>query len=89
MTCYVVTFEVSAATRGKITEQLKLFGGGYCPVHANCWAITTEMTAAQVRDQLMSVMTATDRVFVVRSGTEAAWRGTYGENNSTWLKNNL
>jgi hypothetical protein len=89
MTCYVVTFEVSSSTRAQVIAQLKSFGGGYCPVHANCWAITTDMTASQIRDQILAVIGATDRLFVVRSGTEAAWAHSYGENNSTWLKNNL
>lgn len=89
MTCYVVTFEISApAIRASVRTQLQSFSG-YCPIHANCWAILTDKTAAQVRDQVMAVMTPTDRVFVVRSGTEAAWRGAYGEENTTWLKTNL
>ena len=89
MTCYVVTFEVTSdAAREKVRAQLKTFGG-YCPVHANCWAVTTEKTAVQVRDQIMAVLGPTDRVFVVRSGTEAAWSNSYGEDNNKWLKNNL
>lgn len=89
MTCYVVTFEVSTeATREKIRALLKTFGG-YCPIHANCWAITTSNTAAQVRDQIMAAVGPIDRVFVIRSGTEAAWINSYGEDNNKWLKSNL
>lgn len=89
MTCYVVTFEVaSEATRQKVHAQLKSYGA-YCPVHAACWAIVTDQSAVSVRDKVMTVLEASDRVFVVRSGTEAAWSGTYGAENSEWLKKNL
>lgn len=89
MTCYIVTLDVfDAARRNSLKERLKSFGP-YCPVHENCWAIVTDKSATQVRDYLMEITTATDRVFIVKSGAEAAWTNTYGEENSTWLKEKL
>jgi len=88
MACYVVTFEpVGAAAAQTIRERLQTLGA-YCPIHAYCWAVLTEMTAAQLRDLLIRDIQAS-HIFVVRSGTEAAWINTYGEKNSEWLKNNL
>ena len=88
MTCYVVTFEPSAGTSvDKIHERLKTFTS-YCPIHKYCWAVMSDFTPVQMRDHLAAADSGA-RIFVVRSGTAAAWRNPYGEKNSEWLKNNL
>lgn len=87
--CYIVSFETATeATRLKITERLKALGG-YCPITKWTWAIVTEFTATQVRKHLADLIVAPDRLFVVRSGTEAAWRNSYGDKNNEWLKKYL
>lgn len=89
MTCYIVSFEVkNEATRDKIRDVLKTFNG-YCPINHTCWAVNSEKKATEVRDMVAAKMEAGDRLFVVRSGTAAAWRNTYAEVNSEWLKKNL
>lgn len=89
MTCYVVAFEVgSAEARAKLTEKMKAYNT-YCPINANCWAVVTTQTAVQVRDNLMAEIAGSDKIFVIKSGVEAAWRNVYGEKNSEWLKEKL
>ena len=89
MTCYIATFEVAnVQDKNALIERLKSYGT-YCPINDNCWAIVTEQTAAQVRDNLMAVIKTTDKIFVIKSGVEAAWRNVYGEKNSDWLKGKL
>ncbi|HVI57735.1 MAG TPA: hypothetical protein VM619_02525 [Luteimonas sp.] len=89
MTCYIVAFEVAdPANKTKLQDALKSYGT-YCPINANCWAIVTDQSAAQVRDKLMATIPATDKIFVVKSGVEAAWRNAYGQKNSDWLKEKL
>lgn len=89
MACYVVTFEVNnVLKRNALKEGLKSYGS-YCPIHDNAWAIITPNTAAQIRDHLTPFIDPTDRLFVVRSGSEAAWSNAYGEQHSDWLKKNL
>ena len=89
MTCYIATFEVAnVQDKNALIERLKAYGT-YCPINDNCWAIVTEQTAAQVRDNLMAVIKTTDKIFVIKSGVEAAWRNVYGEKNSDWLKEKL
>jgi len=89
MACYIVTFEVeSPANKTALKERLKGYGT-YCPINANCWAIVTDQSAAQVRDHLMAVIPATDKIFVIKSGVEAAWRNVYGQKNTDWLKEHL
>lgn len=86
---YIVTFEVNDPSRKEqLKEQLKKYGA-YCPIHDNCWAIVTDQTAVQVREFVGAVLNADDRIFVIRSGAEAAWRNTYGDKNSEWLKEHL
>ena len=89
MVCYIVTFEVKNPVKlASLTEALKTYGT-YCPIHENAWAIITANTAAQIRDHLTPLIDPTDRLFIVRSGAEAAWSNAYGEQHSDWLKKNL
>lgn len=89
MTTYIVTFQTNSETsRNNVRELLKTFDA-YCPIHNYCWAIRTEEKATQIRDKVNKVLAAGERVFVIRSGTEAAWFNSYGEKNDNWLKENL
>jgi len=89
MKCYIITYDIKDPARQKtFKEKLKNLEG-YCPVHDNCWAILTEQTAAQLRDSLTSLLDAADRIFIVKSGTEAGWKNSYGKDNDEWLKRNL
>jgi hypothetical protein len=88
MACYVVTFEpVGTGATAAISEKLKAINY-YCPINEYSWAVVTNMTAAQLRDYLMAAA-PTSRIFVVRSGTEAAWVNSYGAKFNDWLKANL
>lgn len=89
MTTYIVTFEIKESTRKlKFKEKLKEFDG-FCPIHSNAWAIRTELKAKKIRDTLAQYISSEDKIFVIRSGTEAAWRNTYGIKHSEWLKKYL
>ncbi|TWO84628.1 hypothetical protein AYI75_08815 [Shewanella algae] len=89
MSTYIVTFEVpDAARRNALKEHLKLYNI-YCPIHDNCWAIVTDKSSVQIRDRLNGIITPSDRVFVIKSGVEAAWNGIYGTANADWLKEKL
>jgi hypothetical protein len=88
MACYIISFEVSLSLQDKLVERIKAYGS-YCPINAHCWAIKTEHKAPAIRNYLKEGFSATDRVIVVRSGTEAAWWNSYGEKHDAWLKANL
>ena len=90
MTTYIITFEVgSEATRQKLRTLMKEYRR-YCPIHKYCWAVMTEdEKAADIRTKLGAVLQPGDRIFVIRSGTAAAWKNSYGEKNNEWLKKNL
>jgi hypothetical protein len=88
MACYVVTFEPIGENAAQIIRGRLKTLPGYCPVHSFTWAVLTDMTAVQLRDFLSQGLPDA-RIFVVRSGTEAAWIHSYGIKNTEWLKKNL
>jgi len=89
MPTYIVTFEVGAARLPLFKEALKSFSG-YCPINSTSCAITADSAkAVEVINILKAKINATDRLFVIRSGTDAAWLNAYGEKNDDWLKKYL
>ena len=89
MACYIVTFEVAnIEKRNELKGRIQTYGT-YCPIHENCWALVTENTASQVRDYLMEIINPPDKIFIIKSGVEAAWNTTYGTKNADWLKEKL
>lgn len=87
MKCYIITYDLrkfrnydalynaikSYGTWGKITE--------------STWAIVTYQSTAQIRDYLLNYIDNDDRLFVLKSGGEAAWQNVIAENN--WLQQHL
>lgn len=89
MATYIVTFELNDSTRRKkVEDKLREFGT-FCPIHEYAWAIKTEKKATEVRDSITPLLISGDRIFVIRSGTEAAWKNSYGTEHSEWLKKHL
>jgi hypothetical protein len=89
MPTYIATFEINDPPRlVSVKEKLKTLGG-YCPIHNNALAISTEKTATEIRESVTSLLTPQDRIFIIRSGTESAWRNSYGNENNEWLKKYL
>lgn len=89
MACYIVIFELKDSSElPTFKDALKSFSG-YCPLTPHSWAIITDQKAAEIRDKLASSINAGSRVFVIRSGTEGAWRNSYGEKHNEWLKKYL
>ena len=86
---YIVTFNVTSEdSRNRVREVLKNFSS-YCPIHRYCWAVDTDENAVTIRDKIKAVLQSDESVFVIRSGTEAAWFNSYGEKNNKWLKEKL
>ena len=89
MTTYIVTFEMpDDSKKSNLKKKLQQYDG-YCAIHDNCWAIISDQTPAQIRDHLNQDFSPSDRIFVIRSGTYAAWSNPYGSENSEWLKERL
>lgn len=88
MTCYIVSYDLVQPGRNydPLYEAIKSYSR-WAHVHESVWAVVTNSSAVQIRDHLSRHLDANDRLFVVKSGVEAAWRGVLCSNN--WLKENL
>ncbi len=90
MTTYIITFDIQDKQRlNKLKNYLREKKSAVCPIHENAYAIRDEKKSSEIRDELMQFTTAADRLFVIRSGTEAAWKSSYGVDNDNWLKKYL
>lgn len=56
-------------------------------INESMWAVVTNNSAVAIRDNLTQFLDANDRLFVIKSGIEAAWRNSLCKNE--WLKGNL
>ena len=88
MNTYIITYDLMAPGKdyNNLYTAIKSCGA-WAKVVYSTWAIKTDLSAVQVRDYLIQHMDANDRLFVIKSGREAAWRGTIC--NGEWLQNNL
>ena len=89
MATFIITFDVDDPARLLALKKRMQAYNGYCPIHKNCWAIVSKQTPAEIRDDLSRALSLDDRVFIIRSGVQAAWRNPYSNKNSEWLKERL
>lgn len=60
----------------------------WAKITESTWAIKTNNSAVEVRDSLKQVIKDDDnRLFVIKSGLEAAWSNVIGKNE--WFQKNL
>lgn len=88
MACYIVSYDLLAPGRNYegLYGAIKSYTG-WARINESVWAVVTHYTAVQVRDQLSRYIDPNDRIFVLKSGVEAAWRNTLCDGH--WLKENL
>lgn len=88
MACYIVSYDLLAPGRNyeQLYSALKTYTK-WAKVNESVWAIVTEKKAVEVRTHLTQYLDANDRLFVIKSGVEAAWRNSKCKNE--WLKENL
>ena len=89
MKTYIVTFDIDDTSENdRIVEYLKRHEN-VRQIHRYCWAINTALSAVDLRNAINNHVPVGASVFVVRSGVEAAWRNSYGQNTDDWLKQRL
>ncbi|UYH54770.1 hypothetical protein N6L26_12100 [Qipengyuania sp. SS22] len=88
MAAYVVTYDLRAPGRNYqgLYDRLRQYPR-WAKVTESNWVVVTEWTASQIRDDLSGYIDTNDRLFVIKSGVEAAWKNSICENE--WLRNNL
>lgn len=84
---FIISFEVPTGT--DLTEFYEVIKdyGTWARVTEHTWAIATEERAKEVRDYLISFLPKNSRLFVIKSGSIAAWRNLIC--STEWLKKNL
>jgi len=86
-TCYIVSFDTaSEAARTKVAEAIKAYGT-WAHITASTWAVVTPQTHKEIRDHLKAMLPEGSRLFVIRSGSIAAWNNV--RCNNEWLKRYL
>jgi hypothetical protein len=88
MACYIISYDLRQPGRNydQLFAALRAYGT-WARINESVWAVVTTQTAVEVRDNLLNRIDANDRLFVIRSGAEAAWRNQICK--PEWLKEHL
>lgn len=87
MKCYIISYDLrNDRNYEDLYEALRSYPK-WARIVDSTWAVVTSKTAVQIRDHLDQILDEDDRLLVVKSGTEAAWRNVRCSNK--WLKENL
>jgi len=88
MPCYIICYDLVAPGRNydQLYSAIKTYTR-WAYVNQSVWAVVTDKSAVAIRDHLAQYIDANDRIFIVKSGVEAAWRNVICKNE--WLKENL
>lgn len=85
MNTYIITYDVDTEHQD-LYDAIKSYGT-WAHINESVWAVASVKSAKEIRDHLKSQLTSDDSLFVVKSGTEAAWSNVMCSNE--WLKNYL
>lgn len=89
MAAFLITYDLINKDSGKyekLIDAIKTYGT-WARVTESTWVVTSDDPAAVIRDNLKQHMSADDRLFVLKSGVNAAWSNVRCKNE--WLKKNL
>lgn len=89
MSTYLISYDLRNAESkdyAELYDEIKAYGT-WARVTESTWIVVTDMSASAIRDDLMQYMDKEDRLFVLKSGVEAAWNSPRCRND--WLKKHL
>ena len=89
METYIISYDLNSAEPSdytKLSDCIKSFGV-WAHITESTWAINTDKTAKEIRDEISNFMPEGSMLFVVRSGLSSAWRNVICSND--WLKKYL
>lgn len=87
MTCYIISYDLVKERKYEELYAAIESYGTWAKITESTWAIVTDNTAIQVRDKLIGTIDGDDKLIVIKSGVEAAWRNISCSNE--WLQKNL
>lgn len=86
---YIISYDLADSEQAdytKVIEAIKKYGT-WAHITKSTWGIKTTKSASEIRDQFLKLMPEDSRIFVIKSGVEAAWENTLCSNK--WLTDNL
>jgi hypothetical protein len=87
MPCYIISYDLPKEADAKpLQEAIKKYGT-WAHITDTTWAVVTEQKSTEIREKLTPYLPQGSRLFVVKSGTAAAWRNVIARNE--WLKKYL
>jgi len=87
MATYIISYDlVNEGNYGELYNAIKSLGK-WARVVESTWIVVSDKTCAEVRDYLLEFMDDDDRLFVITSSRESAWKNVRCSNE--WLKVNL
>ena len=87
MNCFIISYDLRKEKDYEaLYEAIKSYSN-WAHITDSTWAVLTTKGAKEVRDYIKSKMDSDDRIFVIKSGVEAAWSNVICDNE--WLKDNL
>lgn len=87
MSSFIITYDlVNSRDYQKLYDAIQSLGN-WARVVESVWIVTSELSSAQIRDELLKYIDDDDRIFVTKSSGEAAWRNT--RCSGEWIKNNF
>ena len=87
MPAYIISYDMAEeGDYEPLLDAIKSYGT-WAHITESTWAVVTNQGASQVRDNLGSYLPSGSRLFVIKSGVEAAWGNVMCRDD--WLKRNL
>lgn len=88
MATYIISYDLRKPGQNyeQLYDAIKSYGT-WAKINESLWAIVSTSSAVQIRNSLMAHIDSNDRIFVIKSGVEAAWRNSMC--NADWLKEHL
>lgn len=85
--CYIISYDMAeGGNYDKLYDAIESYGT-WAHITESTWAVETEDSATKIRANLSQYLPKGSRLFVVKSGAEAAWRNVLCRNQ--WLKGHL
>jgi hypothetical protein len=84
MNCYIISYDLRFGGNYTVLHNVIKAYGTWAKITESTWAIVSIQSAEQIRDNLLSYIDNNDRLFVIKSGGEAAWMRVMCNND--WLQ---
>ncbi len=88
MPLFIVSYELKQPRKHYVDLILALKSyERWAQILDSTWAVVSNQSAAEIRDELWDMLDPDDGIFVLESGREAAWQDVRCENK--WLRDHL